>query len=443
MKRRHLFGDVKNFLLYDFFTPEGYVNENVFAYSNRIGDERALVIYHNKYTSAGGWVRTSVAYSTEAGDSRRLVQRQLGEGLGLHNDPNTFCLFRDHVSGLEYIRSSRELCEKGLYVELGAFKYHVFIDFREVQDNEWTHYAHIANELSGHGVPNIEEAFKEMLLQPLQNAFKELVNADLFHRLTEARIHQPQGQLDPILIQEIEKKTINFFREVKQFSGGREDEKMAAWEIKQKLEAILYLPAITSRFQVLQPRGVKAVAEYLYQVLMDGTSLWGTIFAWLFVHRIGKMVSPEGSSERSHRWMTEWKLDQIIAQTLADSGQDQGAVWRSVTLIKLLTRYQRWFEEETVCRVIEALLKDDEVQQFIGVNRYEDILWFNKEAFEEMLWWMMLTAALEIGFDPLRPAKEIIRGLERCWTMIQKLQEAKIKSGYQVEKLLSTLRKQD
>jgi hypothetical protein len=54
MKRRHLFAQVQNFLLYDFFAPEGYVNEDVFAYSNRSGDEQALVIYHNKFGSARG-----------------------------------------------------------------------------------------------------------------------------------------------------------------------------------------------------------------------------------------------------------------------------------------------------------------------------------------------------------------------------------------------------
>jgi len=440
MKRRHLFADVKNFLLYDFFTPEGYVNEDVFAYSNRIGDERTLVIYHNKYASARGWVRTSVAYSVEEGDSRKLIHRQLGEGLGLKDDSNTFCLFRDHVSGLEYIRNSKELCENGIYVELDAFKYHVFIDFREVQDNQWNHYAHIANKLDGRGVPGIEEAFKEMLLQPLQNAFKELINADLLRRLMEARITQPQGQLDQSFIDEIERKAINFLREVKQFSGGREDETVVAREIRQKLEAILYLPAITSRFQVLQPRGVRAVAEYLHQILMEGTPLWRTIFAWLFIHSIGKIVSSEGSPERSHHWMMEWKLDQIIAQTLADSGLDQGTAGRSVLLTKLLARYQRWFEEETVYRVIETLLKDSEAQQFLGVNQYDDILWFNKEALEEMLWWMMLTSALEIGFDRLRPAKEIIRELEKVWSMIKKLQDAKIKSGYQVGKLVSLVK---
>jgi glycosidase len=72
MKRRHLFAGVENFLLYDFFTPEGYVNENVFAYSNRSGDERALVIYHNKYDFVRGWVRSSVAYSVKVGEKDKI-----------------------------------------------------------------------------------------------------------------------------------------------------------------------------------------------------------------------------------------------------------------------------------------------------------------------------------------------------------------------------------
>ena len=82
MKRRHLFAGVENFLLYDFFSPEGYVNENVFAYSNRSGDERVLVIYHNKYESARGWVRTSVAYSVKAeeGDRSQVDSEDLRGG---------------------------------------------------------------------------------------------------------------------------------------------------------------------------------------------------------------------------------------------------------------------------------------------------------------------------------------------------------------------------
>ncbi|MCB0201625.1 MAG: alpha-amylase, partial [Anaerolineae bacterium] len=43
LHKRYLFAEVDNFRLYDFFSAEGGVNEDVFAYSNHSGDERALV----------------------------------------------------------------------------------------------------------------------------------------------------------------------------------------------------------------------------------------------------------------------------------------------------------------------------------------------------------------------------------------------------------------
>jgi len=448
MKRRRLFADVKNFLLYDFFTPEGYVNENVFAYSNRSGDERSLVIYHNKYDSVQGWVRSSVAYLLKSGegDERTLIQKDLGEGLGLHDDQAYFCIFRDNGTGLEYIRNSKDLCKKGLYVELGAYKYHVFIDFREVRDNQWRHYAQIANSLNGRGVPSIEEAFKEILLQPLQNTLKELVNADMLRRLMEARITQPQGQLDQILLEEIEKKTINLLREVKQLSGGREDEVAIAREIRRKLEAILYLPIITSRYPRLQPKGVKAAAEYLHKKLTDSTYTWSTLFNWLFVHVLGKVVNPRDFTGQSRTWIDEWRFGKTILSVLMDSGLEEAATWSSLTVIKLLTGHQRWFEtkpsdQKQAYAVLESLLKDSEVQQFLGVNQYNDIWWFNKEAFEEMLWWLMMVAALTIGSDPLRPVNAVVAELERCYSMIQTWHKAEEKSEYQLEKLLAIVNK--
>ncbi len=448
MKRRHLFAGVEHFFLYDFFTPEGYVNENVFAYSNRSGDERVLVLCHNKYDSARGWVRSSVAYSIKSceGDERTLIQKDLGEGLGLTADQDYFSIFRDNVTGLEYIRNSRELCEQGLYVELGAYGYHVFIDFREVRDNQWHHYTQIAHYLNGRGVPSIEDALKEWLLQPVQHAFKELVNSEMFRRLTEARIIQPQAQLDQKLIEEIEKKMIDLLREAQRLSGGREDVITIAREVRHKLEAILYLPIITSRFPRLQPKGVKAAAEYLHKKLTDSTYTWGTLFGWLFVHALGKVVNQGDFAGQSCAWMDEWRLGKTIVSVLRDLGLEETDAWSSLTVIKLRTGHQRWFEvkpsdQKQTYAILESLLKDGEVQQFLRVNQYNDILWFNKEAFEEMLWWLMMAAALTISSDPLRPANEVIRELERCWSIIQKLQEAKKKSEYQIEKLLELLKR--
>jgi hypothetical protein len=109
LRRRYLFGEAHNFLLYDLYTPEGFVNEDVYAYSNGAGLERALIVYHNRYAEARGWIRSSAAFAVKTGDGdeKVLESRTLGEGLVLQDDPSCFVLFREHISGLEYIRNCR------------------------------------------------------------------------------------------------------------------------------------------------------------------------------------------------------------------------------------------------------------------------------------------------------------------------------------------------
>lgn len=444
LRRRHLFAGVENFLLYDFFTPEGYVNEDVFAYSNRTGEERALVVYHNKYAIARGWIRTSVAYSvkTGQGDERRLVQKSLGEGLGLHNDESYFCMFRDHVTGLEYIRNSKELFGKGLYVELDAYKYHVFLDFREVQDNEWHQYAHLAAYLDGRGVPNIEEALREILLQPIHHPFKELVHADTFQRLMDARVTEPEGQLDQELLDEAEQKMLRLLREIKGFTEGAGDEAALAREFRRELEATLQLPVLESRFPLPGSQEYRAAAHYLKANLTEEPFAWGSLLGWLSVHSLGKIVGETDFEQRSRSWMDEWLLGRITASALRDLGLDDASAWQAVTVIKLLTTHQRWFDAQAPGRtqdyqVLESLLKDGEVQQFLQVNRYQGVLWFNKEAYDQWLWWMLVVAAVAITADPLRPPSEVAKGIVACYEIVERLRLAGERSGYRVERLLA------
>jgi hypothetical protein len=155
LHRRRLFADVEQFLLYDFYAANGTVNEDVFAYSNRFENERALVIYHNKFADTRGWIKTSAAFADK--NSNKLIQKSLADGLGLSHQG--FVIFKDYVSGLEYIRPCRELREKGLYIELGAYQCHVFMDWRFVGDKEWKT---VCEALNGAGVPSMHDKWKEM-----------------------------------------------------------------------------------------------------------------------------------------------------------------------------------------------------------------------------------------------------------------------------------------
>ncbi len=151
LHRRYIFADVDNFLLYHFFNADGHVVEDVFAYSNRSDHEQALVIYHNKFGDTRGWIKESTSFAVKSAGDEYLVKRSLVEGLDLVAKEG-YVIFRDLVTGLEYIRAIAELAEKGLYVELGAYQRHVFLDFHVVGD-EWRE---ICLALNGAGVESMD-----------------------------------------------------------------------------------------------------------------------------------------------------------------------------------------------------------------------------------------------------------------------------------------------
>ena len=166
MHRRALFADVENFRLYDFFVPSsqdggtgGTVNEDVFAYSNMLGNERTLVVYHNRYAETRGWIKTSAAFMDKAKGS--LSQRSLAEALSLPVD--SFAIFKDYVTGLEYIRSCRELMEKGLYVEMSGYQCHVFMDWRFVSGEQWLE---VNRQLGGTATASVQAKFEESFARP-------------------------------------------------------------------------------------------------------------------------------------------------------------------------------------------------------------------------------------------------------------------------------------
>lgn len=505
MKRRYLFAGVEQFLLYDFYTPDGQVNEDVFAYSNRYGDERGLVLYHNRFASVRGWVRTSVAFAvkTGVGDEKTLVQHTLAEGLGLRAGPDDFCIFRDMTSGLEYIRSSRELAEQGLYVELGAYKCHVFLDWREVHDTDGR-YRSIAAFLAGRGVPSVEEALRETFLQPVLQPFRELVSAEMFRKLAaladerrpaddelveaerldesaeavagdleetaqleggeppdEDELEQLEaldaggadqaGDLEDMLrleadeqpdtpvylLDEVDERLAALLAEVQRFAGAEGDLDALRRDILARLEALMELRGSAGQAPQASAAAAGAPLEELAERLARDETAWGAAVGWVFVHALGRAAGGTDPVGQSRAWIDEWLFGRSIERALREVGADEGAAARAVAAVKIATEHQGWLDAAAAApqTTLAAMLADDEVRRYIGVNRYQGVLWFNKESFEELLWWLRLAATLlartgEGGEQAVRAGEEIVR----------RLAQAGEDSEYQLEKLLASVR---
>ncbi len=469
LHRRYLFAEVEDFALYDFASAEGWVNEDVFAYSNRSGDQRALVVYHNRFATAQGWVQTSAPYSIRASDSddRVLVQKTLGEGLGLRPNEGLYYAFRDSTTGLEYIRNGQELCERGMFVALDAYKCHVFLDWREVQDDESRQLAHLAAYLDGRGVPSIEEALQEVFVQPVLTPFRKLVNAETFRQLMVARVTKPGGQIDPELLAEIERRILDLLGAIRAFNAVDGEQTTSASDtadtavvaletdiargIRSKLEAILQLPVLAARYSLPGSRKYKAAVEALGAQLDDDLAVWGTLFSWLFAHALGEVVDGAAPEALSRSWIDEWLLGKLVAVTLrdfsdrglSDSGValDEGAVQRVVGMVKILISHCLWFEAEgpqnrRAYQSLVSWLRDTEVQRFLQVNRYGGALWFNKEAFEQFLGWMLTVAVVEISAQPNGTNAKVAQGIVDCYDLLSELRQAADASEYQISGLL-------
>jgi len=472
--RRRLFAGVDRFLLYDFFRPEGTVDENVFAYSNGTRDERALVVYHNKYAETRGWIRTSVAYAEKTGgESRRLVRKLLSEGLNLSGDPEVWVVFKDAVTGLSYIRNSRELAEKGLELELRAYHYAVFEGFREVRDDERRLLARLAAELRGRGVMDIDRAAHDLWAGPVQAAFRELVHSGFFEWLIGNRIEKRSATLDPEVGRQVREKATHLAAAAEDLlTGGAMGERGGVDQIVDAAErdftAILRLPALEARTRRSGAKTLQNALGYLKSGLaapqhlgsgagrldlkpaskphvsrldsgLDPAAAWAMLFGWAAVRAAVKTCD----GLKAAALCEQWGLDRLLAETLDVMGKAAAGGTDLAGLVKALAASPVRIKagqsaDQNARRAAEFFFSDPACRIALRVNAYEGKEYFHQEAFDALRWLIVATAAVEAAGDE-RPGRAA-RIISKAFAVSDKLRMAERKSGFETARLLDALK---
>jgi len=424
MRRRRLFSGSENFILYDFFVG-GAVNENVFAYSNRHGADRGLVVYHNRFARTAGWIRTSTARAVRI-DSGETVLRQtdLGEALGVNADGRHYCVFRDYATGLEYIRHGRELAEKGLYLELEAYEYHVFLDFREIRDDDCGTWGRLCFGLEGRGVPSIDEEVQLIRFAPLAERFRQLCTL-LAGKAAPGE--SPEGAVGGREALEA------FLEELGSVAGVTGDVAATADQVTQRLER---LPDLWAS---LEDEKTEAQA-----IPLPADACRWLLSLLVILHETGRLGGDDAEYPcRSARWFATLGLRRALADILRDAaaaqeGPDTFDPDRMHLLAEILmvgpepgglTAGGEWGE------TIGHLFADQLARRFLGVHRSGNVEWFVKEPFEELLSWLILLAAVTHG--PAGAAAAEPASLRREHGNLTALAQ---EAGYQVSTFLSLVR---
>ncbi|NPV77908.1 MAG: alpha-amylase [Anaerolineae bacterium] len=442
LHRRALFAGVDHFLLYDFFTEDGNVNEDVLAFSNALGTDRALVVYHNRFAETCGWVRTSVSFSIKTAQGRQMVQKTLAQGLALTPGEEKFVLFRDQINGMQYIQPSRSLIENGLYLELGAYQCHVFLDFQEITDNAAHSYRKLYEHLGGRGAPDIGEALQELILQPVLLPFQQIANPGYFRYLMENRLGEDRPKLSSSLLAEAEAKMQGLLDGAVQLSSSQTDRGKILQDTKALLELILSLPILDRRYPAPLGKTYPKAVQYIVHMLQENENAWYALFSWLFTHRLGKISPGENFEGRSLRWFEEWRLSHTLRQTFQQLALPTSESRKILVAAKLLTKNLHWLQKLGALpprTILQTWLEDEEVRQFLGVHEYNDILWFNKESYEEFLGWMLLSAAFSSVNEGYINANQLVENILNAFSIVEQFLKAEEESKYQIALLFKAL----
>ncbi|MEW6717173.1 MAG: alpha-amylase family glycosyl hydrolase [Chloroflexota bacterium] len=425
LKKRELFADVERFTLYDFQTGGEQINEDVIAFSNQHNDEQALVIYHNKYADTRGWVHTV---------SRGQPPNTLAHQLHLQNDPQRFVIFRDQVTNLEYIRSQQELFRKGLYLELGAYSRHVFLDFRRVADPEGK-YALLTGILSGRGVPSITEALAEVVKPAPDTPMARLFSPTTFEDLLAARVYQPEQKLEAHYLQSLTDDLAQIIDTIQPPYLSKKEVARQLGFTPQLLAAIIQLPILGSRFP--NPRS-KRYANLTSQLETTLTSKEYTVlFGWALIQALLPPLADEPLPDSLSG------LLEHLQKALTNLGHPPKEAERQITLMSLLNQHRDWHyqtaSQDTSFRVAINWMKDEALLQYLQIHKEEDIYYLNAEAFQG--WITVMRAAMVLNLSMTSQTSEDITPQMAYFNQVlQSIANAFAKADHQIRGALSILR---
>ena len=478
LHKRWLFAESHNFLLYDFFQSNGSVDENVFAYSNRNGHERALVVFNNRYGTVHGTVDFSAAYADKA--AGHLRQRRLVEGLGIGGHNSTVVAWRDSLTDLQYLRRSPDLRERGLTLELHAYQSHVFLDWIELQPTEDKPWDRLCDFLNGRGVASLEDALIQLALQPVHDALRHLLEPDMVRTLADLAEHprSDAGGGNKNLAQERREFLDQAWLRCERFLraaqpvyqarlraagmhvpelSGMEMEALAS-NCRARLRAAMHLPAIehlaSKPWTVAARRVLPSPSPQL-----TATAMWGPLLAWCAMETLAESIHGVSTQRVALDIFDRLRLREPFAhifQALGFEGEDG---WRAAARIKVVLLAEAGAatdgpaqpkasapaekpdgsdesDVEPAERVLlaPALWLDPDVRWLAGIHEAQGHNYLVRELYEELLWWLLLPSMLHLATQAA-PARDEIEQLTQ--TVDEALATAEA-AGYRMDVLLGS-----
>ena len=417
LRRRRIFAEVDRFRLYDFERDDGSVDENVFVYSNEVDGERSLVVYHNRHAATRGSIRLSTGVAEEPSNpDRPLVRTTLGDGLRLSGGADTYVIMRDAVTGLEFLKSCRQLRDDGMRLDLGAYQLHCFVALREVVSNEEHPWAELATEFDGVGVRSLDEALGVRVMAPVLGPIRRLLDVSTLRDLAVPETSvAATARLREIAVQEAD-AIVAAAAEPAGFKGSLTAIEAA---ILTDLEALLALAPLVGEpalgFEVIDATAMAPLGDGLAR-----PERWAAALMWIVARHLGRLEGPGRGSERARVRYLNWHLGLLLVEVAQKLGLTEDAARALADEVELMiSADRRDAAMPSSSEEIAAVFEDPTGRRFLAVNTYQEVEWFNRERFSDLVGALCASAAVRsVTADPADAIAEVARACDAARLLI-------------------------
>lgn len=417
LRKRYLFVSSNKFRLYDLVNDHGAVNENVFAYSNKCGENYVLVLYNNVYGRASGKIQESVPYNENVDGSSHFQSDSICESLNLINDENYFCLLKEIKSGKWYIRNNRELFDNGLYVSLNGYESQVFTEIHQLENSKENPIKSIADKLQGEGAIDLDREYREVIFQPLYSELDQLLNHDIFKTLENMTVDFTS------LSKKLTKLISTTVSAIKNYSLGTGNSASITGKIIQSLNQVEKTRA--------NLKHTKGLIDYFESGFTFEKRL--IVFLLSMFENFGSIVSTEDGRKRNKDLYDNW----MISSYLRNKFEDLGYTTEFINSILLQLQFFADFYDPEEGLLTGKITKKNWLNleslegfsDLIGQNIYGETTWFSKEKFEKLLWWIFYKNA----------SSSTAAIVKKNLLTLEKWQEASLLSEYDYKKFLTLI----
>jgi hypothetical protein len=255
------------------------------------------------------------------------------------------------TGGLEYLRPARDLHERGLYVELGAYRYQVFLDFREVRDAQGAPYAELDAALGGRGVPSLDDALADLVLRSVQQGFRAAYEPAAIRALAAAAAQAgaKPGEVKPGEVQPGEAG-----------AGGGSLASAPGSEKASGLAEAFFRPlarlpglAMDAGERAAAAAGLLARARGL-----ESPEDWALLWAWVLL---------TGTPGQGRRLLEELRLEWVILPAWEALGLPAERAAGQMALLRLLLTLRPWLESPLDAAALRQSLASLEGRAALGL----------------------------------------------------------------------------